>query len=1220
MSDEYAQLQKLLTKIVNVAPVALHEFRMEADGNMHMSYATPDIEEIYGLTSEELVQDFSQANNIIHPADRDDLRAAILESARTLQPFHHEWRIKHPRKGEIWVECHSTPERLTDGATAWYGYFHDITENKQARKDLELWGFALDHLHEGVYLVDKETRFLYVNNEACRCLDYTASELLRMGIGDIDIVFPLDTENWQRFWNTLSQIGSITFESLLKRKDGHVFPVEITANYFEYDNREYILALIRDISQRKETQEHLALLSFAMDHVGEAAYLIDDQARFLYVNEEACRGLGYSHDELLQMGIVDIDPDYSMEIWKTHWGTIRDQGTLTVETIHRTKSGHIFPVEVRANYFEYEGRGYDLAFVRDITERRQSEEHLALLSFAMNHVQEAAYLINRQSRFLYVNDEACRQLGYSRDQLLQLGVVNIDPDFPMEHWLEHWNEIRTKGSITIETSHQRKDGSLFPIEVSANYFEYNGEGYNLALVRDITERKLHEARERMRTTVLEKLAQGATLQEMLTTIARGIEEQTDELLCSILLLDTDGKHLTHGAGPSLPDFYNEALDNLAIGPAVGSCGAAAWSGQRVIVEDIQSHPNWTDYRELAKQAGLLSCWSQPICDKEGHVLGTFAIYHRSPAVPSDADLELVSSTANLAGIVIEHRHAQAALQESEERFRQMANNIEEIFWLTDVRKQQILYVSPAYEKIFGRCSDELYANPSQWLEAVDAEDKQRVQKAIMNLRASVEYNLEYRITRPDGTLRYIQDRAFPIRDATGTVYRIAGLAQDVTARKEQELHIEYLAYHDGLTDLPNRALTMDRLRHAMTQAQRHNHLLGVLFIDLDRFKTINDTLGHPVGDALLQQVGQRLSDILRKEDTVGRVGGDEFLVLLLELATAENAAHVTEKLLACLAAPFKVAGHDLRISASIGISMYPRDADQAVTLVQYADTALYLAKEEGRSTFRFFSPELDARIHDRLHKENDLRRAIEQNELLLHYQPLINLSSGKVTAIEALARWQHSSEGLIMPADFIPLAEDIGLIPAIGEWVLRTASTQAQIWQAAGISNIRVCVNLSQRQLTQPDFTDKVRAIIDETGCDPRLLEFEITESSIMSQPEQAISKLEVLHDMGIQLALDDFGTGYSSLAYLKRLPLDRLKIDRSFVSGIPVDSNDMAIIQTIIVLARQLGLAVVAEGVETEVQKTFLNENGCDEIQGFLLCKPMPFAELKKQFGLAAS
>ncbi|MBD3634920.1 MAG: EAL domain-containing protein [Methylophaga sp.] len=386
----------------------------------------------------------------------------------------------------------------------------------------------------------------------------------------------------------------------------------------------------------------------------------------------------------------------------------------------------------------------------------------------------------------------------------------------------------------------------------------------------------------------------------------------------------------------------------------------------------------------------------------------------------------------------------------------------------------------------------------------------------------------------------------------------------------------------------------------------------MLFLDLDRFKTINDTLGHPAGDSLLQQAAKRLKTTLREEDTIGRVGGDEFLILVSELTTLEDVGHVADKILKALSAPFLVADYELHVSASIGISLYPRDTDDADALIQYADTALYLAKEQGRNTFRFFSPELDSSVRTRLHLENDLRSAIDKNQLFLQYQPLMDLETGHCSGAEALLRWQHPEHGLISPDDFIPIAEETGLIIPIGEWVLGQACLQARLWQDAGMVDFRVSVNLSRRQLEQAGLPATLRQILHETGCPPQLLELEITESSTMSHPEQAIVRLNALHEMGIGLALDDYGTGYSSLAYLKRFPLDRMKIDRSFVEGIPDDSDDVAIVQTTIVMARQLRLKVVAEGVETSAQRAFLKALGCDEIQGYLFAKPMSAGDVR--------
>lgn len=427
----------------------------------------------------------------------------------------------------------------------------------------------------------------------------------------------------------------------------------------------------------------------------------------------------------------------------------------------------------------------------------------------------------------------------------------------------------------------------------------------------------------------------------------------------------------------------------------------------------------------------------------------------------------------------------------------------------------------------------------------------------------------------------------------------------------QQLH--HLALHDTLTLLPNRALLEDRILHAIASAQRTGRLIAVMFLDLDRFKTINDSLGHHYGDKLLQAVAQRLVETLRAEDTIARVGGDEFIVLVKEITEPQVAASIAQKLLSALADPLYVERQEQHISASLGISIYPNDGQDLRSLMVNADAAMYHAKKMGRANYQFFTFEMNAAARARLELEKNLRHAIENDEFELHYQPKVTIASGEIASMEALVRWRHPEQGLISPSEFIPLAEEIGLIIPLGAWVLMTACQQNKRWQQKGLPKLRVAVNLSAAQFKQQNLVEFVCQILEDTGLDAGCLELEITESVIMQNAEAAALTLERLHAKGVHISIDDFGTGYSSLSYLKRFPLDMLKIDRSFVRDIHADPDDAAIVQSVIVLAHSLRLGVIAEGVETEEQLAFLKTLGCDEYQGFYCSRPLPPAEFEK-------
>ena len=436
-------------------------------------------------------------------------------------------------------------------------------------------------------------------------------------------------------------------------------------------------------------------------------------------------------------------------------------------------------------------------------------------------------------------------------------------------------------------------------------------------------------------------------------------------------------------------------------------------------------------------------------------------------------------------------------------------------------------------------------------------------------------------------------------------------ARDVTARKEAEQRIMYLANHDALTDLPNRNLFQDRIRQMINQERRRNERGAVLFIDLDQFKTINDSLGHDVGDLLLKIVAERLVSSLRSEDTVARQGGDEFIVALPSIANAQDAGTVAQKLLDALIMPYQIKGRELHTSASIGIAIFPDDGKDGETLLKNSDIAMYHAKEAGRNNCQFFTPRMNQQAAERQSLGTCLRHALERNELLLHFQPMVEMASGKLMGMEVLLRWQHPEQGLIPPLKFIPLAEETGLIVPIGEWVLKSACLQLKTWRDQGYDVPLLAINLSARQFRQKMLAETIARILDETGVEARFVELEITESILMENADEVVETLRKLNDMGLEISIDDFGTGYSSLSYLKRFPIDKLKIDRSFVQDIATDPDDAAIVTAIIALAHSLQMKVIAEGVEEAAQLVFLSRQGCDQYQGYYFSKPLPASEV---------
>ncbi|MEP7260826.1 MAG: EAL domain-containing protein [Usitatibacter sp.] len=593
--------------------------------------------------------------------------------------------------------------------------------------------------------------------------------------------------------------------------------------------------------------------------------------------------------------------------------------------------------------------------------------------------------------------------------------------------------------------------------------------------------------------------------------------------------------------------------------------------------------------------------------RDGHLLDV----SMSLAPIYDADGKVGGTMVTMVDIS-RRKQAEQALRESEAQLRLAMEAAQMGMWYWECESDRFHY-SDGLSVLFGRVPDAPLLDYRELQERLHLEDRELFSATIRHaIKQGSDMQMDYRVVWPDGSVHWVANRAQVHRNPEGRAVRLVGVAMDISDRKIAEQRIAHMAHHDALTGLPNRVLLRDRIGQAIAQAHRNTTQLAVLFIDLDHFKTINDSLGHQLGDRLLQSVASRILVCVREGDTVSRVGGDEFVIVIPEIELASDASVVAGKILEVLADSFHLHGNDLHVAASIGISLYPSDGGDAETLMRNADTAMYHAKDSGRANFQFFTQHMNVAAQQRLTLENALRRALENGEFEVHYQPLFDLRDRSITGFEALVRWNPPDGPQVPPAEFIATAEESGLIVPIGEFVLREALSQARGWQQHG-RPMRIAVNVSANQLSRSRFVEHLRSVVRETGIDPRLIELEVTEGVIIEGAGEAREAIDEIAALGVGIAIDDFGTGYSGLAYLKRLPIDTVKIDQSFVRDLTIDAEDAAIVTAIVAMARSLGVAVIAEGVETEEQVDALLRLGCHHAQGYLLARPMSAAAVAR-------
>jgi diguanylate cyclase (GGDEF)-like protein/PAS domain S-box-containing protein len=826
--------------------------------------------------------------------------------------------------------------------------------------------------------------------------------------------------------------------------------------------------------------------------------------------------------------------------------------------------------------------------IGQFVERKRAEEEQRQFRLALDNSADMIMLVDRETmRYVDVNRTVCNLLGYSREELLKMGPQDLLPQSRDELAQAHDELIANPSSVSGMRSYFRcKDGSTIPFE-STRHVLRSGDSYIIAAIcRDIRERLAAEEAQRQQVALIAQSAEKDRLLRLfydLPFVGLAVTSpsskrwlQVNDYMCEMLgypreeLLELAWTQTTH------PD---DLAANLAL-------------FQRLAAGEFDAFQ--FDKRFLRKDGGIVATTMEVRCVRRG-----------------DGSLENV---VIMVQDITERKRSEEALRESEARFRGLSALSSDMFWEQDEQYRFTSFSGVGTGKV-PQARVGFMHGKKRWEQDyinMTANDW-AAHRAILDARQPF-VDLELcRLDEP-GKKFWVGISGEPVFDQSGAFKGYRGVGKDITVRKLAEERVQYLAHHDELTALPNRTMFGEMLNLEIQQARRYKRSFAVLFIDLDRFKVINDTLGHEAGDTLLQEIATRLTQTLRSSDVVARLGGDEFVVLAQEVNEAKYIAAVARKILSAVIKPVFIQGQECRVTASIGICIFPADAQDEPSLMKNADIAMYRAKEEGKNTYQFFSQAMNVHSFERMALETSLRHGLERNEFVLHYQAKLDLKTRQITGVEALVRWQHPDLGMIPPAQFIPLAEETGLIVPLGKWVLNTACAQNVAWQREGLPPLRMAVNLSARQLSDEDLIKDIAEALEKSGMKAELLELELTESMVMQNADRAGKVLAALKQLGARLAIDDFGIGYSSLANLKRFPIDTLKVDRSFIRDIPQDPEDKAITRAIIAMGKTLNLTVVAEGVETLEQETFLREHACDETQGYYFSKPIAsdqFAEL---------
>ena len=889
--------------------------------------------------------------------------------------------------------------------------------------------------------------------------------------------------------------------------------------------------------------------------------------KFLAVNEAASRQYGFSNQEFLTMTIADIraEEDIAALLEAT---AIPSQGLREAEAWrHRKKNGAIVDVEIVGHDLTFHGIEAELIASFDVTDRKKAEETQQNLAAIVEFSQDAIIGENIDGVITSWNRAAEKMYGYTASEVVGRNLSSLLPLGRQAEMRAIMERVKNGLPIeSLETQRLTKEGCTLDVLLSISPIkDARGRIAGASTIaRDMTLRKRSEEQSKLQLAALEAAANGIIITDFegkIVWVNRAFTAMTGYSAEEVL--GKNPRLLNSGLQPQ--SYYADLWSAISSG--------RVWRGE--IVNRRKDGTTYTEEMTIT-----------PVARDTYNPTNRYFI-----AIKQD---------------ITERKQSEKARQQAEDKYRAIFEGaVIGIFQTTPDSRP--LSVNRAFAKMHGYDSPEQYLAEVSNVECQLFVDPNRVVELRRELDASgIVHGAEVEVRQRDGTTKFMLVSMRAVRDAGGSCVHYEGTTEDITARKLAEHRVQFLAYYDDLTGLPNRTLLQDRLAKALAAARRQKNKVALLFLDLDRFKDINDSLGHSVGDLVLQEVARRLKKWGREQDTIARLGGDEFLIMLTQVNDISDAAVATERLMDALTPEFVVQNQALNISCSLGISIFPEHGTDCETLMKNADAAMYSAKDAGRNNSRFFTEDMNAQVAERLTLESSLRLALSKNELFLMYQPQMDISTGRITGLEALLRWQHPELGLVPPDKFIRIAENSGLIVPIGEWVLRTACSQARKWQEEGLSAVTMAVNVSAVQFRQEGFCELIRKVLKETGLPPQYLELELTESLLLANADLMLSVVQKLKAMAVTLAIDDFGTGYSSFSYLRQFRVNKLKIDRLFVRDVAVNTDDAAITNAIISMAKSLHLKVIAEGVEDEAQMAFLRAHQCDEIQGYYFSKPL--------------